>query len=63
MAEQPDVPPILVTQHEAAVALGVHLNTVKRLVSAGELPVRRLGHLTRIRYEDLVEFARALPSA
>ena len=53
--------PILLTQSEVAAALGVHLSTVKRLVTAGKLPTRKLGALTRIRYDDLRAFADSLP--
>lgn len=62
MANQTLAEPILLTLSEAADVLGVHLSTVKRLVSAGKLPTRKLGHLTRVRFEELREFVDALPS-
>jgi excisionase family DNA binding protein len=59
----PPTEPILLTLSDVAAALGVHLSTVKRLVSAGELPTRKLGHLTRVRYDELKAFADRLPAA
>lgn len=61
MAQDAAVPPILLTRDDAAAALGVSLNTVKRLVRSGEIPVRHVGHLVRIRYEDLRAYVDGLP--
>lgn len=48
----------------AAEALGVHPNTVRRMVARGELPAFRVGpRLLRLRAEDVAAVARPLATA
>ena len=49
-------PPWLVSIPEAASELGVHPDTIRRLIWKGELPVVRINRLVRIRHRDLVAF-------
>jgi excisionase family DNA binding protein len=42
------IPPPLVSVHEAAVRLGVSVNTVRRRVKSGEIPCTRIGKALRI---------------
>jgi excisionase family DNA binding protein len=42
------LPPLLVTMDVAAETLGVSLSTIRRMISAGDLPSRRLGRSVRV---------------
>lgn len=42
------IPPPLVSVHEAAERLGVSVNTVRRRVKTGEIPCTRIGKVLRI---------------
>lgn len=55
-----EVPIVLGTQ-EVADALGVHINTIKRLVSDGELPAFKVGRVLKYHKEDVMRFAGILP--
>lgn len=64
------LPPLLVTADVAAEVLGVSLSTVRRMIRAGDLPTRRLGHSVRIdiarchgvNASEVAELARAARS-
>lgn len=54
----------LLTPKEAANALGVHLNTMYRLISTNEIPALRLGpRLIRIQQEDLHNYLKGQSNA
>lgn len=55
-----DVPSILGTQ-EAADLLGVHLNTVKRLIYNNEIPAFKIGRVVKLNKADLMRFAGVTP--
>lgn len=42
------IPPPLVSVHEAAARLGVSVNTIRRRVKSGEIPSTRIGKVLRI---------------
>jgi excisionase family DNA binding protein len=42
------IPPPLVSVHEAAERLGVSVNTIRRRVKSGEIPCTRIGKVLRI---------------
>lgn len=48
---------------EAAARLGIGRTQFYEQVAAGKIPARKLGRSTLILHEDLVEFARSLPTA
>lgn len=48
---------------EAAAILKASTKTVRRRISDGSIPAIRLGHLVRIRREDLDNVGRRIPSA
>ena len=50
-----DVPSVLNTQQVRAL-LGIHINTVKRLIADGELPAYKVGRSYRINKFDLMKF-------
>ena len=52
------VPNLLFSQKESARILGVSLRTLQNLISAKELPVRRIGRRVLIHRNDLEVFAR-----
>lgn len=43
---------------EAAIRLGAHPNTVRRLIARGELPAFRLGRVVRIKEADVESYMR-----
>ncbi|MFP5219955.1 MAG: helix-turn-helix domain-containing protein [Actinomycetes bacterium] len=54
----------LLSLDQAAAALGVHRNTVRRLVARGELPAVRIGpRLVRVSSSDLKALCRPLAAA
>lgn len=44
--------------NDCAIALGVHVHTVRRLCHSGRLPYTRVGKLIRISKSDLSAFAK-----
>lgn len=50
-----DVPIILSTK-EVANILGVHVNTVKSLISKGDLPAFKVGRVLKINKSDLMRY-------
>jgi excisionase family DNA binding protein len=46
----------LLTIQETAGRLGLHPQTVRKIIKSGRLRVARIGHSIRIRPEDLEEF-------
>lgn len=49
---------------EAAEEFGVHLRTIRRMISDGRLPAYRVGpRLIRINREDLEKAMRPIPTA
>lgn len=50
-----DVPLVLGTK-EVADVLGVHVNTVKSLISKGEIPAFKVGRVLRINKADLKRY-------
>lgn len=50
-----DLPAIL-TAEECAGFLRIHLNTVKRLLSEGELPGKKIGRQWRVDKDDLKRY-------
>jgi excisionase family DNA binding protein len=52
------------TISEAAEQLGVHEDTVRRMIAAGRLPAFRVGaRLIRVKSEDVAAVARPLATA
>lgn len=52
------------TQAQAAQILGVCTRTIRRRISAGELPAYKIGHKAiRIKIADLDRISRRIPSA
>jgi excisionase family DNA binding protein len=49
-------PPRLLSVHAVAEQLGISDKTVRRMITAGELPVHRVGHLLRVSQDDLAVF-------
>lgn len=56
----PTIPSPLLSPAEAADYLGLSIKSVRRLISCGDLPARRIGRLIRIRVEDLDTLGRPL---
>ncbi len=59
-ASQEPLPPLdpnrLLRPEEVAPRLSVSMSTLRRLITAGRLPVVRVGHAIRIRPQDLEGF-------
>ena len=49
-------PAALLTVRQVAALLGVHRNTIHRLVSSGELRAVRVGRLPRFRSQDIDDY-------
>ena len=56
--ETSSVAPILIGKKQAAQALGICVRTLENLIAAREIPARKIGRRTLIRYADLAAFAR-----
>jgi len=56
-----DVPSVLST-HEAAAVLGIHINTIKRLIYAEKIPAFKIGRNTKIHKADLMKYAGLDPT-
>ena len=56
-----DEVPIILSTQEAADALGVHINTIKRLVADGELAHFFIGRVWKFRKGDIMRFAGITP--
>lgn len=56
----PTIPSPHLSPAEAADYLGLSIKSVRRLISTGDLPARRIGRLIRIRVEDLDTLGRPL---
>jgi excisionase family DNA binding protein len=54
---------ILVSLDEAANLTGLSSKTLRRRISDGTLPARRVGRLVRIHVDDLHNLGRTIPSA
>ncbi len=52
-----DVPKLLVSKRDAAIALGVSIRTVENLIARKHLPKRKLGRRTLIPFSALERFA------
>lgn len=50
-----DVPLVLSTRQVADI-LSVHINTVKRLITRGDLPASKIGRVLRIGKDDLKRY-------
>lgn len=55
-----DVPSVLGVE-EVAELLGVHFNTVKRLIYSNQLPSFKIGRISKINKADLMNFAGVKP--
>jgi excisionase family DNA binding protein len=62
MSIQPNIEPMLYDIYEVALALRLGASTVRKLVSAGEIPSIRIGNRRLIRVEDLRAFIAASAS-
>jgi excisionase family DNA binding protein len=58
LPETPQEKPLLLTTKEAAVLLNCSVRTVGRMMSRGELVVRKNGSLTRIPRTSVEAFAK-----
>ena len=58
MESKTEVPKILISKREAAIALGVSVRTVDNLIQCKELQARRVGRRTLIAVAELERFAR-----
>jgi excisionase family DNA binding protein len=56
MSIQPNIEPMLYDIYEVALALRLGASTVRKMVSAGEIPSIRIGSRRLIRVEDLRAF-------
>lgn len=59
-ADWSDVPAVLTSQ-QAADVLGVHINTVKRMIYDGKLPAWKAGRNHKINKVDLMRIAGLAP--
>jgi excisionase family DNA binding protein len=48
--------PLLLSTKDVGDVLGVHINTVKRLISDGKIPAQKIGRAWKIRKEDLQNY-------
>lgn len=54
--------PILVSKHDAALALGISTRMLELLIGRGELRARRIGRRCLIAKDELERFAKGEPS-
>lgn len=51
-----DEVPLVLSTRQVADILSVHINTVKRLITRGELPASKIGRVLRIGKADLKQY-------
>jgi excisionase family DNA binding protein len=56
-----DVPSILST-NQVRTLLGVHINTVKKMITEGELPAYKVGRAYRVNKIDLMKYMGLYPN-
>ena len=58
MTMQTEVPKVLISKREAALALSLSVRTIENLIARKELTVRRVGRRTLVLASSLAAFAR-----
>lgn len=54
--------PIILGTKEVADVLGVHVNTVKQLITKGDLPAFKVGRVLKVNKSDLKRYAKVCDS-
>lgn len=51
--------PLVLRTKDVADVLGVHINTVKKLITDGKIPARKVGRAYRVTKEDLKQYVES----